>query len=116
MSSRSAKRARNASDNSTVGHDVRESDIPSLVESLDVNTMARLLIVAAKAYPTIASLVENETGRIAAVERARVVDFNYLSKDAWKTLNVTYDRLRDSHAYEMVGEVMNIIEQCFEII
>ena len=112
MSSRPAKRARSDSNTDAVD----PSKLPELVDSIDSRTIANLLITAAKAYPDIASLVQREVDRIAAATRVQVLDFDYLSKSAWKTLNVTYDRMKDSHAFEMAGEAVYSIEECFETI
>lgn len=109
MSGRPAKRARSDSDTHAV-------DPSKLVDSIDASTVANLLIAAAKAHPDVASRIQEEVDRIAAAERAKVLDFDYLSKSAWKTLNVTYDRLQGSHAYEMAGEAIKSIEGCFETI
>ena len=112
MSSRPAKRNRSEIDTNAVD----PSKLPKLVNSMDLRTTANLLITAAKAYPDIASLVQQEVDRIAAAERAKVLDFDYLSRSAWKTLNVTYDRMKDSHAFEMAGEATQSVEGCFETI
>ena len=111
-SSRSAKRARSDTDTNAVDL----SKLPELVNSIDPRSIASLLITAAETYPDIVSLVQREVGRIAAAERAKVLNFEYLSKSAWKTLNVTYDHLKSSHAYEMAGEVAESIGECFETI
>ena len=110
MSSRPAKRARSDSHPDAVD----PLKIPELVGSLDPKTIAQLLIAAAKNYPNVALLVRQEVDRTAAAERAKVLDLDYLSKSVWKTLNVTYERLRDSHAYEMSGQAENEIEDCIE--
>ena len=112
MSSRPAKRARTDSHTDAVD----PSKVPELVGSLDPKTISQLLIAAAKIYPNVAFLVQQEVDRIAAAERAKVLDFDYLSKSVWKTLNVTYERLRDSHAFEMSGHAQNEIEDCIESI
>lgn len=112
MSSRPAKRAR-----SNIESDVVDpSKLRELVDCIDPKSIANLLIEAAKAHPDVASLVQQEVDRIAVAERAKVLDFDYLSKSAWKTLNVTYDRMRDSDVFEMSGEVAHSIEGCFETI
>ena len=95
---------------------VAPSKIPELVDSIDPKVIAKFLITAAKAYPEIASFVQLEVDRIAAAERAKVLDFDYLSKSAWKTLNVTYDRLKGSQAFELSGEAAQKVEECFETI
>ena len=112
MSSRPAKRARSNTESDAVD----PTKLSELVNCIDPKTTATLLIVAAKAYPDIASLVQGEADRIAAAERARVLNFDYLSKSAWNTLNVKYDRLKDSHAFEMVGDAAESIDECFESI
>ena len=110
MSNRPAKRARSDSHTDTVD----PSKVPDLVSSIDPKTISQLLIAAAKIYPDVAFLVQQEADRIAAAERAKVLDFDYLSKSVWKTLNVTYERLSGSHAYEMSGQAENDIEDCIE--
>ena len=110
MSSRPAKRARSDSHTDAVD----PSKILELVGSLDPKTISQLLIAAAKIYPDVAFLVQQEADRIAAAERAQVLDFDYLSKSVWKTLNVTYERLSGSNAYEMSGHAENDIEDCIE--
>ena len=110
MSGRPAKRARL----DTHTDDVDSLKVQELVDSMDPKTIANLLITAATSYPDVASLVQREVDRITTAERARVINFDYLSKSAWKTLNVTYDRLKDSHAYEMTGEAAGSIEGCIE--
>ena len=114
MSSRPAKRAR--SHTNTGAAAVDPSKIPELVDSIDSKAIAKLLITAAKTYPEIASLIQREVDRIAEAERAKVLDFDYLSKSAWKTLNVTYDRLSGSQAFEFSGEAAHKVEECFETI
>ena len=114
MSSRPAKRARSHTNTDAVAVDL--SKIPELVDSIDSKAIAKLLITAAKAYPKIASLVQLEVNRTAAAERAKVLDFDYLSKSAWKTLNVTYDRLSGSQAFEFSGEASQKVRECFETI
>ena len=114
---RPAKRIR-ASSTATVPADVHvpASKVPKLVGDLAPSTIANLLIVAAKAYPEVATLIQNETDRLAAIQRAKVIDFDHLSKSAWKTLNVDYARLKGSHAYDTSGEASQNIEACFESI
>ncbi|KAM0797912.1 hypothetical protein BDR22DRAFT_823726 [Usnea florida] len=114
MSSRPAKRAR--SHTNTGAAAVDPSKIPELVDSIDSKAVAKLLITAAKTYPEIASLIQREVDRIAKAERAKVLDFDYLSRSAWKTLNVTYDRLSGSQAFEFSGEAAREVEECFETI
>ena len=110
MSNRPAKRARSDSHTDAVD----PSKVPELVSSIDPKTISQLLIAAAKIYPDVAFLVQQEADRIAAAERAKVLDFDYLSKSVWKTLNVTYERLSGSHAFEMSGQAENDIEDCIE--
>ena len=110
MSSRPAKRARSDSHTDAVD----PSKVPELVASLDSKTISQLLIAAARIYPDVAFLVQQETDRIAAAERAKVLNFDHLSKSVWKTLNVTYERLSGSHAFEMSGHAQNDIDDCIE--
>lgn len=112
MSNHPAKRARLSPDADAVD----PSKVPELVDSIDPETIANLLTTAAKTHPDVASLVQQEVDRIAAAERAKVLDFDYLSTSVWRTLNVIYDRLKGSHAYEMAGEAAASIEACIETI
>lgn len=86
------------------------------IESLDNVTIRLLLITAAKSDSSVDRLIENECEKQAAQERAIVRDFDYLSENVWETLNNTYADMRDSHAFEMVGEASESIEECFDII
>lgn len=112
MSSRPAKRARSERDIDVVD----PSKLPELVDSINSRTITNLLIAVAKAYPDIASLVQREVDRIAAAKRVKVVNFDYLSKSTWKTLNVTYNRIKNSHAFDMISEAIDSIKGCFETI
>lgn len=86
------------------------------VDLLDDNTIKRLLITAAEMYSAFDRLIQIECKEKVAEELKRVRDFDWLSKDAWKTLNVTYAKIRDSHAYELSGEAYGSIESSFDII
>ena len=86
------------------------------ITSFDSETVNKMLLDAACQYPDILGKIENEASVRAAAERNKVLDFDYLSKSAWKTLNVTYDRLRDSQAFEMSGEAAASIQSDLKII
>lgn len=118
MSSRPVKRKRLDTDTDT-GTDtdtdaVDPSKLPELVDSLSPRRIANLLISAANAYPDIAFLIQEEVDRVAAAERARVLDFDYLSKSAWRSLNVGFDGLRGWEAHEVAGEAAESIKGCIE--
>ena len=104
MSNRPAKRARSDSPSDAVD----PLKIPELVGSLDPKTISQLLITAAKIYPNVASLVRQEVDRTAAADCAKALYFDGLSQSAWRALNVTYDRLRES------GQAGDEIEYCIE--
>lgn len=117
MTTRPAKRARSSTNPSDLQDlPIDLSKITKVVGSLPPSSVANLLSIAATVYPHLATLVQNEADRLAAAERAKVVDFDYLSKSAWRTLNVSYARMKDSHAYEMSGEASEDIEGCFSTI
>ena len=80
MSNRPTKRARSNTDTD----DVKPANIPELVGSIDPKTTSQLLIAAAKAYPDIASLVQQEVHRIAAAERAKSLDFDQVGLEDTK--------------------------------
>ena len=101
MSSRPAKRARSSSYTDAVDL----ATIPALVDTIDPDSIAELLVTAAQAHPDIASLVK----RTVAAERAKVYKFDYLSKSAWNSLNA---RVKDWQAYELAGEAAKSIEEC----
>lgn len=52
----------------------------------------------------------------ARLERSKTTDFDYLSKIAWKALNVTYRKLKGSHQYDMAGEAANTVVNCIDTI
>lgn len=111
MSNHPAKRARLSTDADAVD----PSKIPELVNSIDdLAIIAKLLIIAAETHPDVASLVQGVVDCIAAAERTQVLNFDYLSKSVWETLNVTYERLKCSHAFEMTGEAAQSIEGCID--
>lgn len=113
-----AKRQRTSSNgaSATDPHTLSRSQIEDLVVSLDSKTATDILVIAARSHSDIAALVKSEVEYLADIERNKVIDFDYLSKSAWKTLNVTYERLSGSHAYDLSGEASNEIEDCFTTI
>ena len=50
------------------------------------------------------------------VQQTTTVDFDYLSKDVWKALNVTYGKLRGARQYELAGEAQRVVVGCIETI
>ena len=117
MTTRPAKRARSSTTNvETQPAAVDSSKIPDLVSSLSPSIVANLLKVAAETHPDVATTLKSEADRVARANKAKIVNFDHLSKSAWKTLNVTYERMSGSHAYELSGEASSSIEKCFKTI
>lgn len=84
--------------------------------SLPSETTTSLLTAAAQTHPAVALLVQDEANRLAALEKQKVIDFDYLSELVWKMLNVTYARVSGSVAYDVSGDAVEKIEKCFDII
>ena len=121
MSTRAPKRPRAATNEdcpptTSADSPLNDAQIAALVQSLEPDAMRSLLTVAAQKYPAVADLVHVESIRLAKVEKEKVIDFDYLSKSAWRTLNVTYDRMRDSAAFQMSGEAYWEVKGCMKSI
>ena len=87
-----------------------------LLELLPVDTVHTLLNQAAQTHDDVADLIASEFDRRARIARAKVVDFAYLSKTAWKAINITYQGLSGSKQYDFVGEVFHTVEDCINTI
>lgn len=122
MSERPTKRVRSSS-----GSDDRAESTPSpttkdfihasdLVTLLDNKTVSNILANAASRHPDIMRKLEHEVSLRAAADKDKIIYFDYLSKSVWTTLNVTYDRMRDSQSFDMSGEASASIRRCLETI
>lgn len=124
MAERPAKRPRNSTGNSDdevpvyVAHptEAEFQHATDLVNSIDANAAASMLANAASHFPKVFENIEKYIERRDAKEWTKIVDFDYLSKDAWKAFNVTYARMKDSQAYMMTGKVSATIDDCYSII
>ncbi|CAG7924588.1 unnamed protein product [Penicillium olsonii] len=67
-----------------------------LVKRLDKNEIRRLLVDAAKAHPDVLLGVENSIKAAIEREKARVIDFDHLSKDVWRAM-YRYTPMRDHY-------------------
>ena len=116
MSAPPAKRARASTNEAVISplHDPEK--YLSVLENFNRATVDRLLCAAALKHADVAGLIDTAFDRIAAAERKKVTNFDYLSKSAWKTLNVTYDRMSGSAQYDMAGEAESSVMECLETI
>ena len=121
MSHPPTKRARK--DTANDGVDVTRNPSPAvrqrasdLVHALDSESVTNMLISIAAQEPKWMYALEDQVERRAKAEGEIIVDFDYLSKSAWKTLNVTYSKMRDSEAWSHSGDATSDIEKYFEII
>lgn len=115
MSTRPSKRPRAATNEaqsaSTPAKPSLDTEhIVDLVNSFKATTTKSLLITAAQSHPAVAQLIQHESDRLVRLESQKVIDFDHFSKSAWKALNVTYDRMRDSDAFMMSGEASGSVE------
>ena len=62
-------------------------DYQSWVETLSQETVQSLLVRAAQTHPDIARLLKHEVDDLIQRDRARVLNFDHLSKSAWHTIN-----------------------------
>ena len=62
-------------------------DYQSWVESLSQETAQSLLVRAAQTHPDSARLLKREVDALIQRDRARVLNFDHLSKSAWHTIN-----------------------------
>ena len=91
-------------------------DFASLIKIFPAATTNMLLATAAQIYPDIAALINTEHNRLTIIERARIIDFDYLSKSAWRALNGTYNRMSGSDQYQSTGEALATVEGCIKTI
>ena len=118
MSAHPAKRPRatkneDLTSETSVKPSLDDVHIAALVRSLKPDATTNLLIAAAQIHPAVAGLVQREVNRLAEIERKKVSDFEYLSKSAWKTLNVTYDYLSARYAFDMSGQILSEVKGCW---
>ena len=112
MSAPSTKRQRSSTND--VANSIPAPPIAfSLISSFPKGKVLEILWAAALAHPDVADRIKNEH---AEIERARVISFDYLSKSAWKTLNVEYSRLSGSHQYQKAGEAEREVARCIKTI
>lgn len=116
MSAPPAKRARLSTNGVAVPRPQNPKNYASIVKRLDRATVNSLLCTAASTHTDIANAIDLTVNRVAEVERKKVVDFDYLSRNALKALNVTYDRLSGSAEYDMAGEAESSVRDCIRTI
>ncbi|KAL9633622.1 MAG: hypothetical protein Q9164_004586, partial [Protoblastenia rupestris] len=71
-----------------------DNQIAALVRSLKPKTTIDLFITAAQTHPVVAQIVQDKANRLADLEKQTVINFDYLSKSAWKTLTICTGTLR----------------------
>ncbi|KAA6414516.1 MAG: hypothetical protein FRX48_01265 [Lasallia pustulata] len=117
MSTRPAKRARSSTSTAAIDSpriSTPSIDLAPLIASFPTATLQGILLEAAKSNPSVAALVKTKYDHLAAAQRAKVVDFDYLSKDAWETLNVKYRSLSGSKQYDMSFDASESVVECIQ--
>ncbi|MCJ1226815.1 hypothetical protein MMC12_003469 [Toensbergia leucococca] len=87
-----------------------------LIISLPSKTTQIFLLHAALKYPDIANLITSEHTRLTAAKSPKSIDFDHLSKSAWKALNVTYSSMKSSRQFHMAGEASEDVQSCIKTI
>ena len=62
-------------------------DYQSWVSSLPQGTVEKLLVQAAQTHPDVEGLLRSEVNQLIQRNREKVINFDYLSKAAWHTIN-----------------------------
>lgn len=81
-----------------------EIHLKSAIDVLDEESARSLLLGAAEASPSLAALIREKYRALVNRKRSEAIDFDLLSKQAWKALHVTYQDGNGSRQYEMAGE------------
>lgn len=113
MAEHSAKRPRTNTEGASAAP-LASSD--AVLEALPTETLRALLQQAARQHADVAAAVTAAHDKAVAVEQARVVDFDYLSKAAWRALNVTYRRQSQSRQFEAAGAAADEVRRCIDTI
>src|SRR6266480_3501065 len=89
-------------------------DLETAIDALDATIIRSLLLGAAQANEHLASLIREQHDALLLKQSAIVINFDWLSKESWKELNVKYDRLRASKQYDRAGDVSDAIRENIE--
>ena len=89
-------------------------DLETAIDALDATIIRSLLLGAAQANEHLASLIREQHDALLLKQSAIVINFDWLSKESWKELNVKYDRLRGSKQYDRAGDVSDAIRENIE--
>ena len=119
MANRTTKRQR-TSTNGTLAPSVNLQrshvvDFLPLLKDLPGDSLRNMLDIAAKRDSVIADLINAEHKRLFAPSQ-EIVDFGYLSKSAWKSINVDYCGMSGSKQYEFSGHAWREVKDCIETI
>lgn len=87
-----------------------------IITAIPEVTRDKILLRAAASNPIVAQERENAYAELVKAETRKVTDFDHLSKSAWYTLNVSYQRLSDSRKCDMAGEAYAEVLGCIESI
>jgi hypothetical protein len=86
------------------------------VKALPMPTLQEILQSAALAHKDVAARLCEAAVRFMRSQQTTTVDFDYLSKDVWKALNVTYGKLNGARQYDLAGEAQRVVVGCIETI
>ncbi|MCJ1360389.1 MAG: hypothetical protein MMC33_010394 [Icmadophila ericetorum] len=113
-----AKRKRNDTDGGPPPHHPPPthptSDFSALLKTLSQPTIKQILIQAARDHPDVAQSIRSYHEHVVAAERAKVIDFDRNSKEAWKAINVTYAKLSGSHQYDRAFDAYTTVRECID--
>ena len=114
-----AKRQRANTDGDTVvaaapAKTAQNHDLKTAIDALDVVIVRSLLLGAAQANDRLAYLIQEQYDALLQKESAKTINFDWLSKESWKELNVKYDRLSGSKQYDRAGDVSDAIRENIE--
>ena len=116
MAERPSKRVRTSTNSESVNTDrARLAKLPGLIHSLSEKKIREFLLIAAKEYPRIATMLESEIERLKKIESSKTIDFGYHSKSVWRTLNVDYVKgIKSSRQFELSGEAFDSVSSSIE--
>ena len=75
-----------------------------------------ILTKAAESHQDVADMVSDAVNELRRKEETRVINFDFYSKDVWKSLNITHKRLKSSMQFEVSFDVVNEITDAVDTI
>lgn len=112
MPAPSRKRARVSKDRDSVPSTFsnKNANLSHILQSFDHEVTTKILLKAAKAHPSVSALIHREHSRQIALDPAKVLTFDELSKSAWEAINVRYARMSSSRQFDAAPDAISEIE------